>query len=224
MFVGGRIVVDTSRASYVWEHPYYPRYYVPVDDLDASLLVDEEATATTPLGAGRLFGLTIDGRRWRDCVAIFDNGAPAGLARIDPDFGDAAWFEEDEQIFVHPRNPYARVDAIRSSRHVRVELDGIVLAESRSPVIIFETGLPPRYYLPRLDVRVANLVASETVTSCPYKGTTSEYWSAPRASGEVAEDIAWAYQFPTREAQPIAGMVCFYDEKVNVIVDGRPTR
>ena len=88
-----------------------------------------------------------------------------------------AWFEEDEQVFVHPRDPYTRVDALRSNRRVRVELDGVVLADSASPVMVFETGLPVRYYVNRTDVRFEHLVPSDTVTSCPYKGMTSGYWS-----------------------------------------------
>lgn len=88
-----------------------------------------------------------------------------------------AWFEEDEEIFVHPRNPYTRVDALRSHRAVRVELDGVVLAETRSPVMLFETGLPTRYYVDKTDARFEHLEPSGTRTSCPYKGTTTNYWS-----------------------------------------------
>ena len=94
-----------------------------------------------------------------------------------------AWFEEDEQVFVHPRDPYSRVDALRSKRRVRVELDGVVLADSASPVMVFETGLPTRYYVNRTDVRFENLIPSDTVTSCPYKGMTSAYWSVQWRAG-----------------------------------------
>jgi uncharacterized protein (DUF427 family) len=130
-----------------------------------------------------------------------------------------AWFEEDERIHVHPRSPYSRVDSLRSTRSVRVELDGVVLAETASPVLLFETGLPTRYYINRADVRFENLEPSGTCTECPYKGTTSGYWSA-RIGDEIVDDIAWVYDFPTREALPIAGMIAFYDEKVDIIVDG----
>jgi uncharacterized protein (DUF427 family) len=130
-----------------------------------------------------------------------------------------AWFEEDEQVFVHPRDPYTRVDALRSDREVRVELDGVVLADSRSPVMVFETGLPTRYYVNRTDVRFEHLVPSGTVTSCPYKGTTSAYWSV-QVNGTLREDLAWAYDFPTRQLLPIAGLVAFYNEKVDIFLDG----
>jgi uncharacterized protein (DUF427 family) len=127
-----------------------------------------------------------------------------------------AWFEEDEQVFVHPRNPYARVDALRSQRHVRVERDGVLLAESSSPVLLFETGLPTRYYLPRTDVRFAHLTPSDTRTECPYKGRTSGYWSI--AGGPA--DVAWSYDFPAAAVLSIAGLVAFLDEAVDVVLDG----
>ena len=130
-----------------------------------------------------------------------------------------AWFEEDEQVFVHPRNPYTRVDALRSTRTVRVESKGVVLAESSSPVLVFETGLPTRYYVNRTDVDFTHLVPSDTVTACPYKGTTTGYWSA-RLGDRVHPDIAWSYDFPTRELLPIAGLVAFYNEKLDIFLDG----
>jgi uncharacterized protein (DUF427 family) len=131
-----------------------------------------------------------------------------------------------EEVFVHPRNPYVRVDALRSARTVCVELDGALLAESSCPVMVFETGLPTRYYLDRTAVNFDHLVPSETVTSCPYKGKTSGYWSV-RVGEELHTDLAWAYDFPTRQLLPIASLIAFYNEKVDVTVDGerleRPT-
>jgi len=128
-------------------------------------------------------------------------------------------------VFVHPRDPYTRVDALRSDREVRVELDGVVLADSRSPVMVFETGLPTRYYVNRTDVRFEHLIPSGTVTACPYKGTTSAYWSVqtggPDNRGPVHKDLAWAYDFPTRQLLPIAGLVAFYNEKVDTFLDGQ---
>ena len=131
-----------------------------------------------------------------------------------------AWFEEDERVFVHPRNPYVRVDALRSARSVRVELDGAVLAESSSPVMVFETGLPTRYYLNRTEINFEHLIPTGTVTECPYKGTTSGYWSV-RVGDTVHPDLAWAYDFPTRQLSPIAGMIAFYNEKVDIFLGGQ---
>ena len=129
------------------------------------------------------------------------------------------WYEEDEEVFVHPRSPYSRVDALRSTRSVRIELQGVELARSTSPVMVFETGLPTRYYLNPTEVRFEHLVATATVTGCPYKGTTTGYWSAA-IDGVVHEDLAWSYAFPTRQLLPIAGLVAFFNERVDVFVDG----
>ena len=146
-------------------------------------------------------------------------GGLAGTVRFDWEALDA-WYEEDERVFVHPRSPYVRVDALRSTRTVRVELDGIVLGESSSPVLVFETGLPTRYYLNRTDVNFSHLVPSDTVTSCPYKGTTSGYWSV-RTGSTVHPDLAWSYDFPTRQLLPITGLIAFYNEKVDTFLDGQ---
>ena len=121
-------------------------------------------------------------------------------------------------------SPYTRVDALRSNRPVRVELDGVVLADADSAVMVFETGLPTRYYLSRTDVDFAHLIPTDTVTACPYKGTTSGYWSVRAAGNEqgtVHADLAWSYDFPTRQLLPIAGMIAFYNEKVDTILDGQ---
>lgn len=130
------------------------------------------------------------------------------------------WFEEDEQIYVHPRNPYTRVDALRSHRTVRIELDGIVLAETDSPVLVFETGLPTRYYLDPTTVRFEHLSPTDTVSECPYKGVTSDYWSVTTPGGVYA-DLAWSYRSTTEALGAIAGLVAFYDEKVDVFIDGQ---
>ncbi len=130
-----------------------------------------------------------------------------------------AWFEEEEQIHVHPRNPYTRVDALRSTRRVRIERDGVLLAETDCPVIVFETGLPPRTYVDRGAVQWSVLRRSDTETACPYKGTTTDYWSLVTGGGRVIPDIAWSYAFPTTALAPIAGLVAFYDERVDVWVD-----
>jgi uncharacterized protein (DUF427 family) len=185
------------------------------------VLVDEQKTQSNRRGSIRVHGLRV-GDTYRPATVKVLTGSPIdalrNTARIDWVALDS-WFEEDEQVFVHPRSPYVRVDALRSSRTVRVELDGVLLAETSSPVLLFETGLPTRYYIPRTDLRPENLMASETVSECPYKGTTSGYYSAI-VDGVVTPDVAWTYDFPTRQVLPIAGLVAFYQERVNVSVDG----
>lgn len=193
---GGETVLDTVRAFYVWEVPYYPAYYVPVEDVDDAVL----ALPTTQ---------------------TFESGPFAGLAHVSWNSVDA-WFEEDEEVFGgHPRSPYARVDAIRSSRQIRIELHGVVLAESDAPVLLFETGLPTRHYIQRTDIDFAALERTDTTTYCPYKGTTSDYWSA-RVGGSVHRDIAWSYAYPSPQVLQIAGLVAFYDERVDTFLDGVP--
>ena len=128
--------------------------------------------------------------------------------------GDVRWFEEATEVFVHARDPSKRVDAMQSERHVRVERDGELLAESRRPVALFETWLPTRWYLPPEDVRLDALTESGTVTRCPYKGT-ARFWSAPGKA-----DIAWSYPEPIPECPRVAGLICFFNEHVDLTVDG----
>jgi uncharacterized protein (DUF427 family) len=219
--LAGQVVLDTVRARYVWEAPYYPQYYIPVADVAPGVLLDEQHPQRLSRGTARVHGLTAGGASRPGSVRVYGDDAMAGLegmARFEWGALDA-WFEEDEEVFVHPRSPYTRVDALRSTREVRVELEGVLLARSRSPVLVFETGLPTRYYLNRTEVDLARLVPSTTQTACPYKGVTSGYWSV-RAGDATHPDLAWTYDFPTRQLQPIAGLIAFYNEKVDITVDG----
>lgn len=219
--VGGHVLFDTTAARYVWEVPYYPQYYIPLADVDLDLLTDENHSQRVQFGPSKLYSIT-GGSDVKPAVRIFDadgDGPVAGLVRFEWD--SVEWFEEDEKIFGHPRNPYSRVDALRSHRHVRVELEGTLLADTHSPVLLFETGLPTRYYIDRTDVSFASLTPSDTETLCPYKGTTSEYWSV-NVGGDVHPDLAWSYHYPLPAVSAIAGLVAFYDEKVDVVVDGVP--
>lgn len=130
------------------------------------------------------------------------------------------WYEEDVEVFVHPRDPYKRIDALASSRHVKVLIDGVVVADSHRATLLFETMLPVRYYLPATDVRFDLLTPTDSETACPYKGWAS-YWTASVNGVEYA-DIAWSYRTPLPESEPVAGLVCFYNEKVEIVVDGLP--
>jgi uncharacterized protein (DUF427 family) len=220
-WLGGEQIFDTTRASYVWEWPYYPQYYIPRQDVEQRFLVDEGHEQRLRLGTARRHGLQAGGLDRPGSVRVFGDDASAGAAgtvRFEWDALDA-WFEEDEEIFVHPRNPYVRVDALRSHRHVRVEVAGVVLAQSRTPVLVFETGLPTRYYVDRADVDLGALVRTDTQTACPYKGVTTGYWSG-RLDGDDHRDIAWSYTYPTRQLLPIAGLVAFYNERVDTYLDG----
>jgi uncharacterized protein (DUF427 family) len=216
------VVFDTSRALYVWESEKYPQYYIPLADVNGELLVDEEHPERLSRGTALRHGLRVGEVARPGAARLYTDDSLDGLAgtmRFNWDALDS-WFEEDEEVFVHPRNPYVRVDALRSTRPVRVELDGAVLAASDSPVMVFETGLPTRYYFNRTHVNFEHLEASDAVTACPYKGRTSAYWSV-RVNDELHKDLAWSYAFPTREILPISGLVAFYNEKVDLFLDGK---
>jgi uncharacterized protein (DUF427 family) len=220
-FAGGRTVFDSQKALYVWEWPPYPQYYIPLGDVDTELLTARGEPHRMPQGDVREHDLRA-GTLLRERAARLVLASPlegvAGTVRFHWTALDR-WLEEEEEVFVHPRNPYSRVDALRSRRRVRVECDGIVLAESPSPVLVFETGLPTRYYMDGGDVHFEHLVPSETRTECPYKGRTTAYWSVG-AGAKTHADVAWSYAFPTRQLLPIAGLVAFLNEKVDIFIDG----
>lgn len=217
--LGGRVVLDTTRALYVWEWPPYPQYYIPLDDIDTDLLVDEGAEEQLPRGTARLHGLRV-GQLSRSAAGWLYTSSPieglAGTVRFDWRALDS-WFEEDEEVFVHPRDPYHRVDILESSRHVRVSVNGEVVAETDRPRILFETGLPPRYYITPEDVREDVLIKSEKNTQCPYKGVASYY--SVEAGGRHVEDLVWYYPEPISEAAKIKGHLSFFNEKVDLEVD-----
>ncbi len=215
------VVVDTLTARYVWEWANYPQFYVPRQDVVEELLVTDGRTEDTALGTVQWYWFAstgVVGAPAARLVVASEHSLLIDTFRFDWDALDH-WFEEDEEVFVHPRNPYTRVDALRSTRTVRIALDGVELAHSSSPVMVFETGLPTRYYLNRTEVDFGHLVPSATVTRCPYKGTTTGYWSVV-VGGITRVDLAWSYDFPTRQLLPIAGLVAFYNEKVDTYVDG----
>lgn len=231
--VGSHMVADTCDGVLVWEpRRLVPTYAVPVQSVSAGLLPRDDPMShpSAPLLDPRnpFSAHTIDGQAYDVVVggktlpsAAF-KPADADLERhLLLDFAAFDWREEDEPIVSHPHDPFHRIDILRSSRHVRIELDGHLLAESSRPVLLFETLLPVRFYLPPPDVS-PELKPSDTVSYCAYKGQAS-YFSLP----DKRNDIAWTYQEPLREAEPVRDHICFFDEHVDVTVDGqlraRPT-
>jgi uncharacterized protein (DUF427 family) len=219
--VAGRVVADSYAPLLVWEHPHYPQYYLPRADIRAEL-VDTGATKHSPSrGDARVLDVVVGGET-RPGAALGYDDSPIeelrGAVRLEWDAMDE-WLEEDEPIYTHPRNPYARIDILASSRHVVVSLGGVVIADSHQPRILFETYLRPRYYLPMTDVNLELLRPSSLRTHCPYKGEAS-YWDVVLPDGTGHEGIVWGYRMPLPESQKIAGLVAFYDEKVDVDVDG----
>jgi uncharacterized protein (DUF427 family) len=221
--VNGQTVVDSKHVLLVIADHRPPTYYFPREDILVSRLRANDRVAHYPiLGDTKFWDLLSDGVVAEN--AAFEHYAlPPELSLLRDhlafkwDVMDH-WYEEDEEVFVHARNPYTRIDAIRSTRHVRVEVDGQTVADSRAPVLLFETGLPTRYYLPKEDVQMDRLKPTETHTSCPYKGTAS-YWSLV-VDGKAYPDFVWSYPDPIPEAGKVKGMFCFYNEKSDIYVDG----
>jgi uncharacterized protein (DUF427 family) len=224
----GEPVADTVNGLLVWEpRRVVPTYAVPERDVSARLesagRVDDLAdlpllVPTNPFAAhsctGEMIDVIVDGRRCPAAAFRPDDPDLAGYLTFD--FSAFTWREEDEPIVSHPHDPFKRLDILASSRQVRIESDGRLLAESARPVLLFETLLPIRFYLPPADIAV-DLEPSDTVSDCAYKGRAS-YLSVP----DGPADIAWTYHDPLREAEPIRDLVAFFNERVDVIVDGQP--
>jgi len=225
-FVGGVAIADSCRVMMMFETARLGVYYFPIEDVRTDLLVATSAVVKSHAkGDATYYSITVDGR-------TVDNPAwryldpPAGC----PEIADLiafhwslmdAWFEEDTQVLVHARDPYHRIDVLDSSREVRVVVGGQMVAITRRARFLFETGLPVRYYIPKEDVRTELLQPSRSVTACAYKGPTSRYWQVSTANGSV-RDIAWSYEDPAPEVATIAGMVAFFNERVDAIyVDGK---
>ena len=219
-YLAGQLVADTIHPVLVWEGPHYPVYYLPAADIRAELVPVGRTEHSPSRGDAQVFDVKTASATAPAAALQYPESPLAelrDLVRLDWS-SMSEWFEEDEPVYTHPRDPYTRVDILASSRHVRVELDGITVADSRRPRILFETGLPPRYYLPLTDVRMDLLRPSDSETHCPYKGTAS-YWSVDTGRAEH-RDIVWTYRLPLPESQKIAGLAYFYTEKVDLFVDG----
>ena len=221
--LGGGYILDTRRPLLVWEIPYYPAYYIPIGDVSCELVETGETRHSPSRGEATVYDVKADGRVVAGGAYGYRNSPIAelnGHVRFEWETIEQ-WFEEDEQIYVHPRSPYTRVDVLPSSRHVQVQIDGVLIADSRQPRILFETGLPPRYYLPKTDVRMDLLRESKTRTECPYKGEALYY--DVEVNGATYSDYVWWYPTPLPESQRVIGLLCFYNEKVDLIVDGELT-
>lgn len=222
----GAVVVDTRRARLVHETGRTAEYYFPRADVDTGLLVPSDHREPWPRrGRTRHWSVVVGDRRAPDAARSHPEppDGSAGLADLVALRWEAmdAWYEEEEQVFLEPRDPYHRVDALVSSRHVRVECDGRLLADSHRPVVVFETGARTRHYLPPADVRTDLLVPASRLTRCQYKGLAS-YWTVRLPDGATVAEVAWTYQDPNPEAAAIAGMVCFSSRRTAVVVDGEP--
>ncbi|KAF2686749.1 DUF427-domain-containing protein [Lentithecium fluviatile CBS 122367] len=214
--LNAKFAFDTINAYHVWEHPNYPQFYVPVSSFTSDATLTKTSSVEGTKEAVH-FGKLSVGSRSTDRVLIFNNAPLKNLVKIDFKEIDQ-WFEEDVPIFVHPKDPFKRIDILNSTRQVKVALDGVTLAESANPLFLLETSLHTRYYLPPTSVMWEYLIDSTTETYCPYKGRANYYNVV--VHGKEYRDLVWYYRYPTSESAPIAGHLCFYNEKVDISIDG----
>ena len=229
--LGDHTLFDTTRALLVWEpRRVLPSYAVPADDLHAEL-TPSAASHDVPgedqiLHGGFPFGVHSTDGEALDVHAAGQAREDAAFRPADPDLAEHvvidfhsfdAWYEEEELIEAHPRDPYHRIDIRRGSRHVRVELDGELLADSSRPLVVFETSLPVRFYLPREDV-TRRVTHTDNHSRCAYKGEAA--FVSLDVDGSEHDGLAWSYVRPLREAAELEGLVAFFNEKVDVFVDG----
>jgi uncharacterized protein (DUF427 family) len=217
----GVTVLDTLRPHLLHETALLPRYYVHEEDVRWEHLEPTDHTTHCPFkGDARYWTLRVGDRVAENVVWNYPEPIEGA-----PDFADLVsfywdpldhWYEEDEEVFVHPRDPFHRVDVLPTSRHVRVSLDGVELAVTDRAQALHESCLPVRWYIPREDVRLDNLRDDDSLqTRCPYKGITSGYFSA----GDE-EAVAWTYDEPLTALAPIAGHIAFFGERVAIEIDG----
>ena len=216
-YFGGKLIADSRHVLLVYETKRPPAYWFPIADVRMEYLEQSQPAADTIRGR-----LVVKDRVAHNATRAYvrpagDRAALEGHLTFFWNQMDA-WFEEDEEVFVHPRDPYTRVDTVHSSRRVRVEIDGVTVGETRRPILLFETGLPTRYYIPKPDVRMDLLEPTGSVTRCPYKGVAC-YWSA-LVGDKLVKDIVWSYPAPIPECPKIENLLSFYNEQVDLYVDG----
>jgi uncharacterized protein (DUF427 family) len=218
--VGGEVIADSRRAFILHESGLQPVYYFPPGDVRPEVLTPTDRHTRCPKkGEASYFTIaagarTVENGAWTYPDPLADAPFIKDLIAFYFDRMDR-WLEEGEEIGVHPRDPYHRIDVVATDRHIRVALNGELLAETERAVALFESNLPPRWYIPREDV-LADLEPSDTVTRCPYKGTAA-YHSIDADGGA---DLVWYYDRPLPEVGRIAGLLCFYNEKVDIELDG----
>jgi uncharacterized protein (DUF427 family) len=221
--LGDETVVDSRRSKLLHEHGKLPVHYFPEAEVRMDLLEPTDHRTHCPWkGDASYWSVRVGDRTAENAAWAY----PDPLPDAPPLRGYVAfywnsmdrWLEEDEPAIGHARDPYHRVDVLDSSRAVRVEIGGEAVAETRRPRALFETGLPTRWYIPPSDVREELLVESDKRTTCAYKGYAS--YRSVRTPAGVEEDVAWFYPEPRHDAERVAGYVCFFNERVDLFVDG----
>ena len=221
---GGETLADTTAVRLLHETRHLPVYYFPRDDVRMELLTRTDHGSYCPFKGEAGYWTVAAGSETAE-NAVWSYQTPydevAGIKDYLAFYWNKMdhWYEEDEEVFVHARDPYVRVDVLDSARPLRVVLGGETVAETRRARFLLETGLPVRYYIPRADVRADLLLPSETETACPYKGTAR--YRHVQVGDRIFEDIVWTYGDPLPESLRIKDYLCFFDEKVDaVVLDG----
>lgn len=220
----GTTIAYSRRVMLMLESKYIPVYYFPIEDVRMDVFAATGKKAHSPYKGEASYWTIQVGDRVAENAAWGYLDPPsewAGLKGYVAFYWDKmdAWYEEDDEVFVHARDPYKRVDVLQSSRHVQVVVGGTVVADTQRPRLLFETGLLTRYYIPKLDVRMDLLIPTETRTRCPYKGEAI-YWSV-KLGDVVVKDLVWSYPAPIPECPKIENLLCFFNERVDAIyVDG----
>jgi uncharacterized protein (DUF427 family) len=224
VFFGGEIIADSKRVKLVREAEILPAYYFPAEDVRAEFFTpSDRKTRCSVKGEASYCSITTAGKSAENAAWCYAEPLPGARAIKDHFAFDwpqmDKWMEEDEELFKHARDPFKRVDALPSKRHVRVVIDGHTVAETRRPHLVFETNHPVRYYIPQEDVRMDMLAPSATTSRCPYKGPAS-YWSL-QIGDEIFPDLVWGYIEPIPEIPKIKGLLCFFHERgCDIYVDG----
>ena len=223
VFFADKAIADSFRALLQMEDRHLPVYYFPREDVRMDLTEPSNTRTTSPhKGEATYRSIRVGDRTSNDAMWIYEDpvaGAEALAAHVAFYWDKVdAWYEEDDEVFVHPRDPYHRVDVLHSSRHVWIQVGGETIAETTRARLLFETGLPTRYYIPKLDVRMERLRPSAKHTRCPYKGVAS-YWDIA-AGDRMLGDLVWSYPEPIPECPKIENLLCFFNEHADIYVDG----
>lgn len=223
VYLNNQLIADSKKMMLLREPDHLPLYFFPEKDVKADFLRSSDHTSQSELkGEGKYWHVQV-GDKIADNAAFTFSNPPGSGPNLEGFIAFAwkqmdAWFEEDEEVFYYARDPYKRVDILYSSRQVKVEVEGLAVAETRRPWLLFETGLPTRYYFPPTDLRMELLERSDVVTRCPYKGEAQLF--GVRVGNQLHEGFAWNYRYPTRECAQIQGLFGFLNEKVDIYEDG----
>lgn len=223
----GEIIAKSAKTLLMRESNYELNYYFPIEAVNQDYLIDNGHTETSGYrGLARFWDVQVGDNRvknaaWEHPAEPKNDKRPDLRGYISFKFNLMdTWHEEAEEIIVHPRDPFHRIDIVQSDRHVRVEIGGVTVAKTNKAMFLFETGLPARYYIPQDDVNMQYLTPVEgKQTGCPYKGWAN-YWSVS-VNGQDYGDVVWGYSTPLDESRKIKGLLSFYNEKVDIYVDGQ---